>query len=379
MATFGKTTMTAFDSETEGPLHGSLHSLLGGVWGCTEDLGDIATVHPAVAAALGVFIDLYYHILTSLTASLEMNCPAFCSRETPFEDCRCACPLLDDADLDLKQLTRQQLAAARALTSGDGASSAAARSRANNVSASEGARREKLRSAFHETLVEPLVARKGLAFVERAFAYNASTRAWGFRALGGLSDAEYEPFEELLESATLSVMCSPGKSAPYTSPLGSANDPAFWPVHTTFERNWAYVRRYRHFNNTWANTVVSAGVSLPSWGFHAAQEPFGRLDHRLFDGMEPPGGDRSYTNAEVGSSDDVAHHKDLVSWRRRVTFVTPTRGARRPLRSAGDAPHVHLGQHRVGPLRRRVGHTSANADAPTIPVCSVLMDWRWRC
>jgi hypothetical protein len=115
-------------------------------------------------------------------------------------------------------------------------------------------------------------------------------------------------------------MCNPGKLSQFMSPFGSANDPLFWPIHTTFERNWAYMRTFRHLNSTWGEHPSSNGISLTSWGFHAPLEPFGRRGHRLFDGVDPPGGDhRSFTNAELVELFDpqaahLTHIWDDVAW-----------------------------------------------------------------
>ena len=74
----------------------------------------------------------------------------------------------------------------------------------------------------------------------------------------------------VLAAVSVSLLCRPGKLSQFSSPLGSANDPIFWPLHINWERNWAYVRLARHFNSTWGNNMDDASMpdGMVGWDFH---------------------------------------------------------------------------------------------------------------
>ena len=184
----------------------------------------------------------------------------------------------------------------------------------------DAAERREVQALFVRFVIEPLAERRGIDHVKQTFAYDEAARSWSFRALAVLSD-RYRAFEPLLESVCIALMCTPPKLSQFSSPFGSANDPLFWPIHTGFERIWAYLRTFRHFNSTWGDSVTMEGNNLTAWGFHSPLEPFGRPEHALFDdaSLAPPGGDRSYTNAELvqlfdPQAEHLTHIWDDVAW-----------------------------------------------------------------
>ena len=115
----------------------------------------------------------------------------------------------------------------------------------------------------------------------------------------------HEVLAHLVRLEMLSNVCSPGKMAPMASPLASANDPIFWPLHANFEKHWSYLRLSRgdgrdgrgagwSFNSSWGDEFGAR--YLEGWGFHDPQYPFGA---GVVAGAAPPREHAVYTNAEL--------------------------------------------------------------------------------
>ena len=167
--------------------------------------------------------------------------------------------------------------------------------------------RSKIYDAFEKHVYAPLHRfddKTGTRNVDAIFAKrNDSTARWAFRN----QVDSHDDFEAELEVATVKLACSPGKLSQFFSPLASANDPLFWPLHNNWEKNWAYQRLLKHFNSTWtthfstiapnADDDVVLTTTNKGWGFHDPLFPFGE---GLVHGAAPPKGEKGvYTNAEL--------------------------------------------------------------------------------
>ena len=82
----------------------------------------------------------------------------------------------------------------------------------------------------------------------RVFSFDEGARRWVFRdAAGGDRAAAADDdddaavaseIQQLLGAVSVTMACIPGKLSQFMSPLGSANDPIFWPLHMNWEKNW---------------------------------------------------------------------------------------------------------------------------------------------
>lgn len=293
--TFAQTTMSQFHPYTEFLLHLPLHPILGGAWDCASSLRDLAELDASgrVALDVGTFAASYMSLVFTHFAEGLSNCPSTCDADgsSGASDCRCRCDDVDGADLE-KWL---------------------------ELSGDDFEARASIYDAFKKHVYEPLHRldeKTGSQHVARLFAKENNTEHWAFR-----NQVHSHDFEAALEVAAVKLTCSPGKLSPFFSPLASANDPIFWPLHNNWERNWAYMRIYKHLNSTWTNSFRTIAPSTDDdsitwttnkgWNFHDPVYPFG---DGLVRGAPPPkGAEGVYTNAElVDLFDPTSSHLPYV-------------------------------------------------------------------
>lgn len=218
--------MTDFHTYTEFNLHIRFHALLGGMWDCALDLDREIKQHGDryLVAFTAAAFDLSYLYLDGWNDGYY-SCPGSCPLSVPFEDCLCV-----DKSL----------------------SAALERNDTNE-----------LVDFFFTRVIEQL---------SRNTPNLKELLHWDFASktvtIGGYSETEVE---YIMKSILVLVSTIP-KISQFASPLGSGNDPMFWPLHVNWERNWQYLRLDRKMNSSWTNREVNESEKY-GWGYDDPLEP----------------------------------------------------------------------------------------------------------
>ena len=238
-----------FRETIEGQFHGVIHMAMGGVTDCPHSFLDAVERWPHLTGffeGLGLMLNtvwrtmLQHHVVTDPSFSEEfhdgvvdhkhpanasvtarnpsvtplMVCPHYCSLDTPFANCSCTCPSIDEK---IMAGTMDKIAAYRILEKA-------------------GVLGMLLSERSTSNFIETVPNRDN----ELVYRFRNTTT---------------EETEELIV-LLLQIACHPGKLGQYATPLAATNDPIFWPTHSSWGRLWAYVRldpAFSAFNHSWTN------------------------------------------------------------------------------------------------------------------------------
>ena len=264
IGTFSQTTMVDFHVATEYNLHLNLHPMVGGAWGCAVDLADAVARVPDATTALGELSLLYDTILHMGYFFGDFNCPNACGDDVAFAHCTCTCDDVNGTELTswVETLTASvgtntsYLADDDAFTDAAGAANGTATGAGGAAGGLDASELDRIYALFERHVVRPLLrydaAHAGASVTARVFSFDEGASRWVFRdAAGGdraaaagasaSSDddaAIASEIQQLLSAVSVTMACIPGKLSQFMSPLGSANDPIFWPLHMNWEKNW---------------------------------------------------------------------------------------------------------------------------------------------
>jgi len=217
---FGADNMIDFHSGIEDDLHSDIHQILGGFYDCGVDLkeeGYLNYSHELVTfgTCLPTMTKSAYYG-GFIAPVFNFTVPKYCSLDTPFEDCRMEFPEVLAA-LTSNTTTPEVLWQMFSLLT----ESCTALS----------------------DLLEPSAEYDSIVFKNRSL---SETR-------------------EIIRLA-LRIWAQIPKFSQFSSPLGSANDPIFWPIHTSYEKNWNYMRlKPGSFNSSWGNSLET--MKVKGWDF----------------------------------------------------------------------------------------------------------------
>lgn len=214
----------------EDELHGNIHNVIGGFFGCPVSLGDFGVQHSEYRDLLMNMGETASNIWSG---NPHIKWPDYCSEDTQFEACRARCPnitslILEEMDYDelYELMDKQRLA--------------------YFSNASD-------RSTFDSPLYN--------TFYDIQWSDENSKWVWAFKPRRNEPLNRTENME--LMRFMINFGCNPGKYG--TMSTGSAtNDPVFWPIHPFFDRMWHYIRlapEFTDFNHTWIDDSSCFGRS----------------------------------------------------------------------------------------------------------------------
>jgi len=292
--------LTSLHHCAEDELHGNIHNVIGGFFGCPVSLGKFGEAHPEYRNLL---MNMGEVASTMWSNDPHIEWPTYCANDTQFETCRARCTnitmeVLDEMDSDELYLLMHRHNLAYFGNSSD-------------------------RSTFDSPM------------------YNSYFDiSWTGDGEEGEGEGEYEwtfkPRHDMVLNSTLNDQlmrfsinfgCNPGKYG--TMSTGSAtNDPVFWPIHPFFDRLWHFIRLdegFEHFNHTWDD---SSNCSGRGWYDELPfTDLFGESENEQEDAVASP----EYPRPSVSGAAGYADYTDGEGGRRLggVTTHTPARGAAR--------------------------------------------------
>lgn len=222
---------------------------IGGVDQCAASFLHAIEEHPhwtSYLEAIGLTLNTLWRSMMNLDLLI---CPTSCGSDVPFEECSCSCPKYDFWT--------------------------------ENMTFNDA---YPLLSSFGGDMLGMLQG--GVVsgnFLETDDDYENGSSTVHFTNLTMPDDGELMKF--LLE-----VLCHPGRISQFATPLAAPNDPLFWPIHTTFDRVWAFVRLDpdKDFSGTWEDDDPGA---CAMHGYHDIL-PFQGMIGNLSD-------DRMYSNQQL--------------------------------------------------------------------------------
>lgn len=237
--------LTSFRLTIEGQFHATIHMAIGGTTDCKFSLRTAVKKWPHLTGffeGFALLLNTLYrtfmqeHVITDPKFSKEdytgkvnhkmpshatvtqrnqsisplMVCPDYCSLDTPFSECACSCPSLDNK-----------------LASGE----------------------------LHKYLAYKHLDRSGVFGMLNSEVSTNKHLAQDANGTYRFVNMTEDENSELLVFLLMAI-CHPGKMGQYGTPLAATNDPLFWPTHSSWGRLWAYVRLspdFNTFNNSWQN------------------------------------------------------------------------------------------------------------------------------
>lgn len=244
-----KNDLSGFTAQIEYIFHGILHMQIGGVDQCATSFLHAIDEHPhwpPYLEAIGLTLNTLWRSMMNLDLLI---CPTSCGKDVPFEECACSCPKYD---YWVENMTFYDAYPILSSFGGD----------------------------MLQMLLNGVVSE---GFLEADDDFENGSSTVHFHNLTMTEDAELMKF--LLE-----VLCHPGRISQFATPLAAPNDPIFWPIHTTFDRVWAFMRLdpTKEFSGAWENEDPNA---CAMHGYHDLL-PFQGLVGNLSD-------DRSYSNQQL--------------------------------------------------------------------------------
>ena len=265
----------------DGLMHTPVHPLLGGLWGCTENITTFLAAYPATTVYLTAFLKLYPNLINALYYSEVLACPSHCSiGVTAFEDCMCHATDEYYGEIVTDDVWKQRFAAA--------------------IDANPETGFSVLRKA------QLLINEDGGTYYFEGLTADESTALTIFEA---------------------KLLYHPPKFSDFSTPYAAAFDPMFFAVHAWNEKFWTVTRlkyddpEFISQDNYWAKAGGDARSDA-----EADDDTF--VGHNYDDPMEPfanaygkvrqPLG-TYYTNRELMAlysplEDELPYIFDSISW-----------------------------------------------------------------
>jgi hypothetical protein len=271
--------MPTFHSNSEGGLHNSLHPKLGGAWECGYDfrhlehrMKTLGKEYPGIISDMVTNLQGLWRI-AYFTGELVR--PEHCELSTPFEECQLSC-----SDLE------SELAEVSGVSEFNG-----------NWHASEPSGETLSSDRWDAHFRSKVVIGKDHPTVKLDIDIDEETGRYYFT---GVDKDDYTIHDEI-KAALVVGTCRPGKIGEFMGPLGAAQDPMFFPIHSQFERAWHYMRIVKGMSSEWniapAEDDPSSSIFTPTgWAYDDPVEPF----TEIFGVKRSPLG-TMYTNQEIAA------------------------------------------------------------------------------
>lgn len=268
------TSLTDLHTCAEDVMHGNMHTVIGGFFGCPYALGDLVANHPSweeMLTGIGTrAINIWQHVY----GAKAMKCPLKCdAAEDSWETCHCSCPALSPKP--------GPNGTVEAATLGVDAS----------------------KRFFNETGIIYFADPSDCASFASPYVYkkyfDVQTKADGScdYSVKGLNNDDNKEFLHFLAFFS----CSPGKFGAMST-AASANDPLFWPIHPLFDRLLAYMRLSGDLDLAWPDATCrghSLDDTLPFSGFRDADNATDLYTNRdLLDVFDPASAELNYVFAD---------------------------------------------------------------------------------
>ena len=238
----------------DGLMHTNVHTVLGGLWSCTESAKSFLEEYPNATDALTTFLKMYPEFVQNYYMDESIVCPDKCTiGVTAFEDCMCH-SAEDESESDITAVWKQRFASM--------------------------VESQKLPGLLH--IRDQLIKNDDGTYDFKGLAADESTA---------------------LTTLEAKLLSSPPKFSDFASPFAAPFDPIFFAVHIFNEMVWTAIRvkyddnEFIEHDKYWAAADYDADADDDTFKGHNYDDPMEPFSNAYGKVREPAG--TYYTNREL--------------------------------------------------------------------------------